>query len=415
MAARAELENPRVPTDDDGAAVGAVGDVLHTGRRLRRQQAQHGLPVQPAPIGQPQHQTTVGDQAVGAAAAGSQLPRGHPEDGQTAGVELRRRHIVRGLVAGLLGFALLLTGTLQGAVPHGASQERPSGYRVVLLAGLGGTSSAGHSINNRGWVAGYSDLPGDRARHAGLWKGRAAVDLGTLGGPNSAVLWPVKNVRGLVTGISQTAERDPLGERWSCAAFFPAATGTGYRCVGFTWRAGVMRRLPTLGGTHGFASGANNAGRVVGWAENEVRDPTCVAPQVLQFRAVLWGPGKGQLRELPPLPGDSVSAATALNDAARSSASPATTTRRWAGSAPSTPCAGSGAGRSPSGPWAAWPGTRRCPSTTGGRWSASPTFPRPTAAPSTPRLPVDQAPGHPRPGHAGGRHHQPGPGDQPAA
>jgi probable HAF family extracellular repeat protein len=221
---------------------------------------------------------------------------------------------VRGLVAGLLGFALLLTGTLQGAVPHGASQERPSGYRVVLLAGLGGTSSAGHSINNRGWVAGYSDLPGDRARHAGLWKGRAAVDLGTLGGPNSAVLWPVKNVRGLVTGISQTAERDPLGERWSCAAFFPAATGTGYRCVGFTWRAGVMRRLPTFGGTHGFASGANNAGRVVGWAENEVRDPTCVAPQVLQFRAVLWGPGKGQLRELPPLPGDSVSAATALND-----------------------------------------------------------------------------------------------------
>jgi probable HAF family extracellular repeat protein len=76
---------------------------------------------------------------------------------------------------------VLLTGTLQGAVPHGASQERPSGYRVVLLAGLGGTSSAGHSINNRGWVTGYSDLPGDRARHAGLWKGRAAVDLGTLG------------------------------------------------------------------------------------------------------------------------------------------------------------------------------------------------------------------------------------------
>jgi hypothetical protein len=56
---------------------------------------------------------------------------------------------VRGLVAGLLGFALLLTGTLQGAVPHGASQERPSGYRVVLLAGLGGTSSAGSGINNR--------------------------------------------------------------------------------------------------------------------------------------------------------------------------------------------------------------------------------------------------------------------------
>jgi len=222
--------------------------------------------------------------------------------------------IVRGLVAGLLSSALLLTGAAQGAVPHGSGQERPARYRVTYLAGLGGTSSAGHSINNRGWVAGYSDLPGDRTRHASLWKDRAAIDLGTLGGPNSAVLWPVKNVRGTVTGIAQTAERDPLGERWSCAAFFPAATGTGYRCAGFTWQAGVMRRLPTLGGTHGFAAGANNAGQVVGWAENQVRDPTCVAPQVLQFRAVVWGPRNGQLRELPPLPGDTVSAATALND-----------------------------------------------------------------------------------------------------
>jgi probable HAF family extracellular repeat protein len=35
---------------------------------------------------------------------------------------------------------------------------------------------------------------------------------------------------------------------------------------------------------------------------------------VLQFRAVEWGPGPGEIRELPPLPGDTVSAATALND-----------------------------------------------------------------------------------------------------
>lgn len=53
---------------------------------------------------------------------------------------------------------------------------------------------------------------------------------------------------------------------------------------------------------------------MVGWAENKVRDSTCVAPQVLQFRAVLWGPRRGQIRELPPLPGDTVSSATALND-----------------------------------------------------------------------------------------------------
>ena len=36
-----------------------------------------------------------------------------------------------------------------------------------------------------------------------------------------------------------------------------------------------MTRLPTLGGTHGFATGTNNLGQTVGWAENTVLDPTC--------------------------------------------------------------------------------------------------------------------------------------------
>jgi probable HAF family extracellular repeat protein len=124
----------------------------------------------------------------------------------------------------------------------------------------------------------------------------------------------VKNDRGIITGISQTALPDPLGERWSCSAFFPAPTAVGHQCLGFAWQDGVMRALPTLGGTNGFATGANNRGEIVGWAENTVHDPTCVPPQVLQFRAVVWGPAPGQIRELPPLSGDTVSAATALND-----------------------------------------------------------------------------------------------------
>ncbi|HEY7214297.1 MAG TPA: hypothetical protein VIC28_06685, partial [Thermoanaerobaculia bacterium] len=57
-----------------------------------------------------------------------------------------------------------------------------------------------------------------------------------------------------------------------------------------------------------------NRGQVVGWAENTVHDSTCVPPQVLQFRAVFWGPRKSQIQELPPLPGDTSGAATAIND-----------------------------------------------------------------------------------------------------
>lgn len=216
----------------------------------------------------------------------------------------------------LLAAALLAGAADAGGARTGQPRSGNLSYRVSNLKSLGGTSSVGYSVNDRGWVAGRSNLPGNQSRHATLWRNGALTDLGTLGGPNanSAVLWPVKNLRGIISGITQTSKPDPLGEKWSCGFFFPAATGTGYQCLGFRWMDGVMTPLPTLGGTNGFATGTNNLGQTVGWAENTVHDPTCVAPQVLQFRAVLWGPRDGQMRELPPLPGDSVSAATALND-----------------------------------------------------------------------------------------------------
>lgn len=204
--------------------------------------------------------------------------------------------------------SLILASAVLTGVAH-ADQ-----YRVTNLPSLGGAISRGNSVNHRGWVAGYSNLPGDQSRHATLWLGGSIFDLGTLGGPNSSVAWPVKNNRGLIVGISQTATPEPLGENWSCAAFFPGATATGYTCLGFVWEKGVMKALPTLGGNNGFAAGANNRGQVVGWAENNVQDPTCVPPQVLQFRAVLWEPKRDRIQELPPLLGDTSSAATAIND-----------------------------------------------------------------------------------------------------
>ena len=76
-----------------------------------------------------------------------------------------------------------------------------------------------------------------------------------------------------------------------------------------------MRALGTFGGTHGFATDTNNLGQTVGWAETTVHDETCNPPQVLQFRAALWDAGQDAPRELPPLSGDTTSAATALNDA----------------------------------------------------------------------------------------------------
>jgi probable HAF family extracellular repeat protein len=224
-----------------------------------------------------------------------------------------KRSIARGVSA-----AALLAAALSPGRPAASQVPENTPYTVRYLLSLGGTNSRGNSINNADSVAGYSNLQGDQYRHATLWSGDTPIDLGTLGSPNRAknsnVAWPVKNTLGLIVGISQTDSPDPWRENWSCYAFFPPATSTGYRCVGFVWENGVMRPLPTLGGTHGYAAAANNHRQIVGWAENTVRDPTCTPPQVFQFRAVVWGPHGNQIHELPVLPGDTSTAATAIND-----------------------------------------------------------------------------------------------------
>jgi probable HAF family extracellular repeat protein len=194
-----------------------------------------------------------------------------------------------------------------------AHQETGPHYRVIKFTStLGGASSRGSDINAQGWVAGFSNLT-DGTRHATLWRNGSLIDLLTLGGPHSNVQWHGLNNRGTVVGIAETAETDSLNEAWSCSAFFPSVTGKV--CRGFVWDEGVMTALPTLGGTHGYAASVNDRGQVVGWAETPVHDPTCESPtQILQFRAVLWEPKHGRQTELPPFPGDSTSAATAINN-----------------------------------------------------------------------------------------------------
>jgi probable HAF family extracellular repeat protein len=190
-----------------------------------------------------------------------------------------------------------------------------NGYLVVKYPSLGGTLSRGMAINKQGWVAGWSNQA-DGTRRAVLWRGSSLTNLGTLGGPNSTVPWPGLSDNGMVVGISQTADVDPLDEAWACefGGFIPGTTNLV--CRGFVYQNGVMRELPTLGGTHSFAAGVNNLGQVVGWAENTVHDNSCVDDQVLQFRAVLWEPQKDQIdkRALAPFPGDPTSAATAINN-----------------------------------------------------------------------------------------------------
>ena len=192
-------------------------------------------------------------------------------------------------------------------------------YTVRILKSLGGTNSAANSINGLGWAMGVSFLKGNGVMHAAIWKGRAAIDLKTLGGPNSAVEWPVTNDSGYVSGISETSTPDPLHESksWSCHAFLPDAGSSGDTCVGFVWHDGTMTALPTAGGNNGYAAGMNQDGTIAGWAETSQTDSTCVAPQQLQFVPVTWNATTLQLTQLPTLTvkgkTDPDGAATAVN------------------------------------------------------------------------------------------------------
>jgi probable HAF family extracellular repeat protein len=212
---------------------------------------------------------------------------------------------------------LIAAGCCGAALAQTQAKAKPQvQYQVSNLDTLGGTSSGGNSINDQSWVAGYSRLPDNQSRHAALWRNGSITDLGTLGGPNSSVTWNVKNTEGIIVGISQTATPEPLGEWWSSFAFYGGPNNIGFINLGFVWEQGQMRGLPTfVGGNNGFATGANNLGQVVGWAENDVHDPTCVSPQVLQFRPAVWELGPpDQIHDLPLIPGDTSGAATAIND-----------------------------------------------------------------------------------------------------
>jgi probable HAF family extracellular repeat protein len=221
---------------------------------------------------------------------------------------------------------IILAAVCCGAVLTPVHAQRPEAakartqYQVSDLPSVGGTSSGGNSINNLSWVAGYSRFP-DRNRHAALWRSSLLTDLGTLGGPNSSVTWNVKNTAGIIVGISQTADPEPLGENWSSANFYSPPNNVGYINLGFVWENNQMRALPNFpGGNNGFATGANNLRQVVGWAENGVHDPTCCCQdeprhQVLQFLPAMWTLGPpDQIHELPLIPGDTSGAATAIND-----------------------------------------------------------------------------------------------------
>jgi len=183
-----------------------------------------------------------------------------------------------------------------------AGGQRPQRYTVTDLGTLGGTISFGVGINNKGWTAGFSTLPGDQSQHAFLWRNGKVTDLGTLGGPNSESSFSPFSERGDVGGGAETLTPDPNGENF-------CGFGTGLSCRPVLWQDAVITALPTLGGYNGVANQVNNRGQVVGVAESETLPPACLQGLA---EPVVWE--KGQIQDLHMFPGDSAGVALAIND-----------------------------------------------------------------------------------------------------
>lgn len=191
--------------------------------------------------------------------------------------------------------------------PTGSTELVYPSYSVIELGSFGGTNCClVVTVNNRGWVDGTSNLPGDHNFHPFLWVRGNMMDLGTLGGPNASA--GGMNERGDVTvGGSDAGTLDPLGE--DACGF-----GTFQTCRSYVWRDGMRRLVPTLGGNNNDVNTINNRRHVLAFAETAIADPTCKSPQVLGYEAFIWNPSEGNIRRLPPLSGDSTSIGFDMNN-----------------------------------------------------------------------------------------------------
>ena len=137
------------------------------------------------------------------------------------------------------------------------------------------------------------------------------IDMGTFGGPGSAVnigvdadfSVSVVNNSGTLAGWAETSQPDP---------FSPFCfTSDCYVAHAFQWQDGVRRDLGALvAGVSSLANWVSNSGLIAGVSENGAIDP--LLPGFPQLRAVLWK--NGHITDLGTLPeGGYESIANAVN------------------------------------------------------------------------------------------------------
>ena len=207
-----------------------------------------------------------------------------------------------------LFLSTLLAGSLFATI---ALAQAPH-YSLTDLGVVGSSPGQPFTIATNGLIAGASGVSGDRT-HATLWYQGRSLDIATPGfGQQNSVAFSV-NQRGQAVGEAERPTApNPTGEDF-CGFKAMGLTTNGAACVPFVWEYGIMTPLPLLGGSNGVANLINNQGVVAGFAETGAQDAGCPAPQVLQFKPVIWD--REGIHQLPTAAGDLDGVALSINDA----------------------------------------------------------------------------------------------------
>ncbi|MGA9393447.1 MAG: hypothetical protein WBV69_23660, partial [Candidatus Sulfotelmatobacter sp.] len=146
-------------------------------------------------------------------------------------------------------------------------------------------------LNNQGTLVGGADTPLVNpygcfnpfnqsnlcyVQHAFVWQNGKLTDLGTLPEGSASFAYFLSD-NGLIAGGSENG------------AFDPNIGTPEFHAV--LWRNGMIHDLGTLGGTSSLGAGVNDAGQVIGGAQNTIPDQYSFFGLGTQTRAFLWQDG----------------------------------------------------------------------------------------------------------------------------